>query len=58
MRRYTAFIPLYPIGFVSEASLVYLALVEGTGIGPIYRAYLFVGLLTYIPGELFPVFAL
>ncbi|KAI0188021.1 phosphatase-like protein [Xylaria flabelliformis] len=49
--RYTAFIPLYPIGFLSEASLVYLALVEGTGIGPIYRAYLFVGLLTYIPAS-------
>ncbi|KAI1744597.1 PTPLA-domain-containing protein [Xylaria scruposa] len=49
--RYTAFIPLYPIGFLSEASLVYLALMEGTGIGLIYRAYLFVGLLTYIPAS-------
>ncbi|KAI0447255.1 PTPLA-domain-containing protein [Xylaria telfairii] len=49
--RYTAFIPLYPIGFLSEASLVYLGLVEGAGIGPVYRAYLFVGLLTYIPAS-------
>ncbi|KAI0487321.1 PTPLA-domain-containing protein [Xylaria cf. heliscus] len=49
--RYTAFIPLYPIGFLSEASLVYLGLVEGTGIGPFYRAYLFVGLLAYVPAS-------
>ncbi|KAI1755755.1 PTPLA-domain-containing protein [Xylaria castorea] len=49
--RYTAFIPLYPVGFLSEASLVYLALVEGTGIGSTYRTYLFVGLLTYIPAS-------
>ncbi|KAH8165360.1 hypothetical protein CIB48_g2890 [Xylaria polymorpha] len=40
LKWYTAFIPLYPIGFLSEASLVSLALVEGTGIGPVYRAYL------------------
>ncbi|KAI8950444.1 PTPLA-domain-containing protein [Xylaria longipes] len=49
--RYTAFIPLYPVGFLGEASLVYLALVEGTGVGPLYRAYLFVGLLAYVPAS-------
>ncbi|KAI0405945.1 PTPLA-domain-containing protein [Xylaria palmicola] len=49
--RYTAFIPLYPIGFLSEASLVYLALVEGEGVGVLYRVYLFVGLLAYIPAS-------
>ncbi|KAI1424561.1 PTPLA-domain-containing protein [Xylaria sp. FL1777] len=51
--RYSAFIVLYPIGFVSEASLVYLSLVEARGIGPFYRGYLFVGLLSYIPASYF-----
>ncbi|KAI0805538.1 PTPLA-domain-containing protein [Xylaria sp. FL0064] len=51
--RYTAFIVLYPIGFLSEASLVYLGLVKASGIGPFYRGYLFVGLLSYIPASYF-----
>ncbi|KAI0972070.1 PTPLA-domain-containing protein [Xylaria arbuscula] len=51
--RYTAFIVLYPVGFLSEASLVYLALVKGSGIGAFYRGYLFVGLLAYIPASYF-----
>ncbi|KAI0506160.1 PTPLA-domain-containing protein [Xylaria bambusicola] len=49
--RYSAFIILYPVGFLSEAALVYLGLVEGEGIGPIYRGYLFLGLLSYIPAS-------
>ncbi|KAI1307393.1 PTPLA-domain-containing protein [Xylaria venustula] len=51
--RYTAFIVLYPIGFLSEASLVYLALVKGSGVGAFYKGYLFVGLLAYIPASYF-----
>ncbi|KAK6087785.1 protein tyrosine phosphatase-like protein [Seiridium cupressi] len=47
--RYNAFLPLYPIGLVSEAVLVYLALTEGTGVGQFYKAYLLLGLLTYLP---------
>lgn len=50
--RYNAFLVLYPFGLVSEAWLVYLALVRGAGAGPVYRGYLFLGLLTYLPGEL------
>ena len=42
---------LYPIGLLSEALLVYLALTQVTGIGTLYRAYLFLGLLTYLPGN-------
>ncbi|KAI1351306.1 hypothetical protein F5Y01DRAFT_283367 [Xylaria sp. FL0043] len=53
VHRYTAFIVLYPIGFLSEASLVYLGLVKASGIGPFYRGYLFVGLLSYIPASYF-----
>ncbi|KAI0203321.1 PTPLA-domain-containing protein [Astrocystis sublimbata] len=49
--RYTAFIPLYPIGFLSEASLVYLALVEGESVRLLYRAYLLLGLLSYFPAS-------
>ncbi|GAP87231.1 putative phosphatase-like protein [Rosellinia necatrix] len=49
--RYTAFIPLYPVGFLSEASLVYLSLVGARDIGPLYRGYLFVGLLSYVPAS-------
>ncbi len=51
--RYTAFILLYPVGFLSEASLVYLSLVRAGGIGLFYRGYLFAGLLSYIPGTFF-----
>lgn len=47
--RYNAFLVLYPIGLLSEALLVYLALTQVTGIGTLYRAYLFLGLLTYLP---------
>ncbi|KAI0097980.1 PTPLA-domain-containing protein [Nemania sp. FL0031] len=49
--RYSAFILLYPIGFVSEASLVYLSLVNASGISLFYRGYLFVGLLSYVPAS-------
>lgn len=45
------FLVLYPIGLLSEALLVYLALTQVTGIGTVYRAYLFLGLLTYLPGN-------
>lgn len=48
--RYSAFILLYPVGFLSEASLVYLGLVNARDISLFYRGYLFVGLLAYIPG--------
>ncbi|KAK6822581.1 hypothetical protein PG987_014126 [Apiospora arundinis] len=47
--RYNAFLVLYPVGLLSEAWLVYLALVWGEGIGPLYKGYLFLGLLTYLP---------
>jgi hypothetical protein len=50
INRYNAFIPLYPVGMLSEAYLVYLSLAQGTGAGTFYRAYLLVGLLTYLPG--------
>jgi very-long-chain (3R)-3-hydroxyacyl-CoA dehydratase len=51
MYRYSAFIVLYPPGLVSEAWLVWLALTEGVGAGMLYRVYLALGFLTYIPGE-------
>ncbi|KAH9986982.1 protein tyrosine phosphatase [Xylariaceae sp. FL0662B] len=47
--RYSAFIILYPPGFLSEASLVYLCLVRATDVSLLYQWYLFVGFLTYIP---------
>ncbi|KAF7533226.1 hypothetical protein G7054_g7255 [Neopestalotiopsis clavispora] len=47
--RYNAFLPLYPIGLLSEAGLVYLALTEGTGVGQFYKGYLLLGLITYLP---------
>ncbi|KAK8061036.1 hypothetical protein PG997_015257 [Apiospora hydei] len=48
--RYNAFLVLYPAGLVSEAWLVYLALAQGAAdVGPVYRGYLFLGLLTYLP---------
>ncbi|KAI1329938.1 PTPLA-domain-containing protein [Xylariaceae sp. FL0255] len=47
--RYTAFIVLYPIGFLSEASLVYICLVQAQHARFIYRTYLLFGLLAYIP---------
>jgi len=50
--RYNAFLILYPVGLLSEAWLVYLALAYGDGIGPVYRGYLFLGLLAYLPGKL------
>jgi very-long-chain (3R)-3-hydroxyacyl-CoA dehydratase len=50
--RYSAFIVLYPPGLISEAWLVWLALTETTGVSLPYRAYLLLGFLTYIPGEL------
>ncbi|KAI3327042.1 PTPLA-domain-containing protein [Xylariaceae sp. AK1471] len=49
--RYSAFVVLYPVGFLSEASLVYIGLVGAGGIGPFYRGYLFLGLLAYIPAS-------
>ncbi|KAK8057752.1 hypothetical protein PG996_011689 [Apiospora saccharicola] len=49
--RYNAFLVLYPVGLASEAWLVYLALVRGEGTGPVYKGYLFLGLLTYLPGK-------
>lgn len=49
--RYNAFLPLYPIGLLSEAQLVYLSLTAPLSTAaPLYNAYLFLGLLTYIPG--------
>ncbi|KAI1080702.1 tyrosine phosphatase-like protein [Whalleya microplaca] len=47
--RYSAFIVLYPPGFLSEAWLVYLCLVRATDVSILYNSYLFVGLLAYIP---------
>lgn len=49
--RYNAFLPLYPVGLLSEAWLVYLVLTEGTGVGSFYKGYLLIGLLTYLPGK-------
>lgn len=49
--RYSAFIVLYPPGLISEAWLVYLALTEAVDIGLMYRGYLLLGFLTYIPGK-------
>jgi hypothetical protein len=53
--RYSAFVVLYPVGFLSEASLVYLGLVGARDISLFYRGYLFLGLLAYIPGKLLPL---
>ncbi|KAK8117457.1 uncharacterized protein PG998_005738 [Apiospora kogelbergensis] len=50
--RYNAFLVLYPVGLFSEAWVVYLALAQGEDIGPVYKGYLFLGLLTYLPGKL------
>lgn len=50
--RYSAFIVLYPPGFVSEAWLVYLALTEAANVSLPYRTYLLLGFLSYIPGEI------
>ncbi|KAI1181120.1 PTPLA-domain-containing protein [Nemania sp. FL0916] len=48
--RYSAFVVLYPIGFVSEATLVYLRLIQAWETsGPLYTGYLSLGLLAYIP---------
>jgi len=49
--RYSAFIVLYPPGLISEAWLVYLALTEVTNVGLLYRIYLLLGFLTYIPAS-------
>ncbi|MAD85614.1 MAG: hypothetical protein CL912_21850 [Deltaproteobacteria bacterium] len=51
--RYSAFVVLYPPGFLSEAWLVYVCLTQaGKGeIGPLYRGYLFAGLMSYLPCE-------
>lgn len=49
--RYSAFIVLYPPGFASEAWLVFLALTRATDVSLPYRAYLFMGFLSYIPGK-------
>lgn len=50
--RYNAFLVLYPVGLVSEAWLVYLSLMQRRAdVGPVYRGYLFLGLLTYLPGK-------
>ena len=51
MNRYSAFIVLYPPGLISEAWLVYLALTEAVDISLLYRVYLLLGFLTYIPGK-------
>jgi hypothetical protein len=51
LHRYSAFIVLYPPGLISEAWLVYLALMETTGVSLLYRVYLLLGFLTYIPGK-------
>jgi very-long-chain (3R)-3-hydroxyacyl-CoA dehydratase len=48
--RYSAFTVLYPPGFLSEAVLVYRALVNADVSLP-YRVYLFLGFLSYIPGK-------
>ncbi|KAI0018105.1 protein tyrosine phosphatase-like protein [Xylariomycetidae sp. FL0641] len=47
--RYSAFVVLYPPGLLSEAWLVYLCLTRAEDVGMMYRAYLFLGLLAYIP---------
>jgi len=49
--RYSAFLALYPIGILSEISLVYLVWSSAKGINVAYRTYLFFGLLTYFPGK-------
>ncbi|KAH8648429.1 phosphatase-like protein [Xylariales sp. PMI_506] len=48
--RYNAFLPLYPVGLLSEAILVYLSLTSwDTEMSSFYRGYLFLGLLAYLP---------
>ncbi|KAL2061125.1 hypothetical protein VTL71DRAFT_7398 [Oculimacula yallundae] len=47
--RYSAFVALYPIGFLSEAWLVYICLTQAGDIGSVYRMYLFLGLVSYVP---------
>ncbi|KAK0099248.1 hypothetical protein ONS96_008482 [Cadophora gregata f. sp. sojae] len=49
--RYSAFVVLYPPGFLCEAWLVYICLTQaGIGdIGSIYRGYLLGGLISYLP---------
>jgi hypothetical protein len=37
---------------ISEAWLVYLALTQAVDVGLLYRGYLLLGFLMYIPGEL------
>ncbi|KAH7309040.1 tyrosine phosphatase-like protein [Stachybotrys elegans] len=49
--RYTAFIPLYPPGLLSEAWLVYLSLTRMVHVAAWYRFYLFLGLLSYVPAS-------
>ncbi|KAI0130525.1 phosphatase-like protein [Xylariales sp. AK1849] len=44
--RYNAFLVLYPVGMLSEAALVYLALTQVSGTSPFKRGYLLLGLLT------------
>ncbi|KAI0602939.1 tyrosine phosphatase-like protein [Biscogniauxia sp. FL1348] len=51
--RYSAFIVLYPPGFLSEAWLVYLSLSRAAGISPLYKSYLFLGLASYLPAGYF-----
>ncbi|KAH6693346.1 phosphatase-like protein [Leptodontidium sp. 2 PMI_412] len=47
--RYSAFVVLYPPGFLSEAWLVYVCLTEAEDIGRLYRTYLLGGLMSYLP---------
>ena len=49
--RYSAFIALYPPGFLSEAWLVYLSLTQAANVSLPYRVYLLLGFLSYIPGK-------
>ncbi|KAG4444135.1 hypothetical protein IFR05_000364 [Cadophora sp. M221] len=47
--RYSAFVVLYPPGFLSEAWLVYVSLTQAEDIRTLYRTYLLGGLLSYLP---------
>ncbi|KAI0155252.1 PTPLA-domain-containing protein [Xylariaceae sp. FL1272] len=47
--RYSAFVLLYPVGFMSEAWLVYVSFTQAEGISLPYRVYLGAGLLSYVP---------
>ncbi|KAI5926484.1 tyrosine phosphatase-like protein [Camillea tinctor] len=51
--RYSAFIILYPPGFLSEAWLVYVSLTRAFAIGILYRSYLLLGLMSYLPAGYF-----